>query len=114
MTKTQFLCINPFYSENLFLNSIFIRSRNTARAGREQTELSRTIPSFKKKEQIEPVLKNIGTNERTNERETNGNCLKRTLKSGTHSYHQERVPSRILNQERERAYEEHAGGGAHL
>ena len=44
-------------------------------------------------------LKNIGTISKRTER--NGNRLKRTLKSGTSSYYQERVLSRerILNQE---------------
>ena len=46
---------------------------------RERTERSRTIPSFRKKnERLESVLKNIGTISKRTER--NGNCLKRTVK----------------------------------
>ena len=54
---------------------------------------------FKKRTNIQnPFLKilELLLKERTG---TNGNCLKRTLKSGMSSYHQERVLSRILNQE---------------
>ena len=43
------------------------RSLETIVFSREQTELSRTIPSFQKKNEHIKVLKNIGTN---------GNCLK--------------------------------------
>ena len=67
------------------------RSSGTIVLKRERMERSRTIPSFRKKnEPIELVLKNIGTiSIRT---EQNGNCLKRTVKivstflfSSTHS-----------------------------
>ena len=67
----------------------------------KQTERSRTILSFQKKnERKKRVLKNIGTIYKGRER--NGNCLKEHLKSETLSYYQERVLSweRILNQER--------------
>ena len=44
----------------------------------EQTERSRTIPSFRKNKRLEGVLKNIGTVSKRMER--NGNCLKKTIK----------------------------------
>ena len=66
--------------------------------GIERTERSRTIPSFRKKNKhIERVLKIVGTICKGTER----TFLKRSFKSGTWSYYQERVLSRdcILNQE---------------
>ena len=55
------------------------RSWGTIVLSREQTELSRTIQSFRKKnERIKRVLNNIGTICKGTER--NGKCLKRTFK----------------------------------
>ena len=66
------------------------RSWGTIILSREGTELSRTIPSFRKKnERIERVFKILEqlVKER---RGTNENCLKKTLKSGMRSHYQDK------------------------
>ena len=67
----------------------------------ERKERSRTIPSFRKNERLERVLKNIGTISKRTERNTTGIDWTERLKSLTRSYYQELVLSweRILNQE---------------
>ena len=66
----------------------------------ERTERSITIPSFRKNERLERVLKNIGTVSKRTERNTTGIDWTERLKSLTRSYYQELVLSweRILNQ----------------
>ena len=78
------------------------RSRGTIVLSREQTERSRTIPSFWKiNERIERVLKNIGTVCKGTEQNRTKIAWKEHLKSEASSYYQERVLSQecILNQE---------------
>ena len=90
---------------------IFTQGIN-ARAGRrswgmvvlsqERTERSRTIQSFRKKnELIERILKNVGTICKGTEQNGTEIAWKERLKLGTHSCYQELILSRehILNQE---------------